>query len=106
MRVAAPRMSAVLLCQALALLIAGCGGTGGTTTNPAPPSPTPTPTPTPTPPPADTTPPTVPQGLAATVQSSSAIALAWTASNDAGTGVAGYRVFRNASAVPIASVTA
>src|SRR4030095_134092 len=44
----------------------------------------------------DTTPPTVPQGLTATAQSATQIALAWTASTDDGAGGAGYRVFRDA----------
>ena len=47
----------------------------------------------------DTTPPTVPQGLTATVVSSSRIDLSWTASTDTGGWVAGYRIFRNGVAV-------
>src|SRR5262245_58888276 len=83
-------------CQALALMLAACGGDDGG--NPMPPPPPP-------PPPADTTPPTVPGGLTATAQSTTQINLAWTASTDAGTGVAGYRVFRNAGATAVATVT-
>jgi uncharacterized repeat protein (TIGR03806 family) len=47
----------------------------------------------------------VPQELTATAQSATQIALAWTASTDDGAGVAGYRVFRDAGAAPIATVT-
>jgi uncharacterized repeat protein (TIGR03806 family) len=57
------------------------------------------------PPVADTTPPSVPQNLTATAASSTQVNLAWQASTDAGTGVAGYRVFRNGGATPIATVT-
>jgi len=92
-----PRIAAGLSCQALLLLLAGCGGGSDGGTPPAPP---------PAPPPADTTPPTVPQALTATAQSASQINLSWTASTDSGTGVAGYRVFRDAGATAIATVTA
>ena len=96
MRHRAPRLATGLLCQALASFLAGCGGGGdsGPGVNPV------------LPPPADTTPPTVPQGLTATAQSATQIALTWTASTDAGTGVAGYRIFRDAGATAIATVTA
>src|SRR4029079_16792402 len=50
---------------------------------------------------ADTTPPTVPTGLAATVISSTQINLSWTASTD-NVGVTGYQVFRDG--VQIATV--
>jgi uncharacterized repeat protein (TIGR03806 family) len=95
MRHRAPRLATGLSCQALVLLLAGCGGgdDSGPGPNPVPP------------PPADTTPPTVPQGLTATAQSATEIALTWAASTDAGTGVAGYRVFRDAGATAIATVT-
>src|SRR5437867_1170872 len=46
------------------------------------------------PPPSDTTPPTVPTGLATNPVSSSQINLSWNASTDSGSGVAGYKVFR------------
>ncbi len=94
MRSCAPRLATGLLCQALASFIAGCGG-GDSSPNPSPPPP----------PPADTTAPTVPQGLTATAQSATQIALTWTASTDAGTGVAGYRIFRDAGTTAIATVT-
>jgi uncharacterized repeat protein (TIGR03806 family) len=54
---------------------------------------------------ADTTPPSVPQGLTASIVSSTQINLTWQASTDTGTGVAGYRVFRNGGAAPVATVT-
>ncbi len=53
-------------------------------------------------PPPDTTPPSVPTGLAAVAVSSTAINLSWTASTDA-VGVAGYGIYRNG--VWISSVT-
>jgi uncharacterized repeat protein (TIGR03806 family) len=96
MRVA--RNAAGLTSQALLLLLAGCSDSGPGS------SPTPTPAP-PTPPPVDTTAPSVPQDLAATAQSSTQIGLSWSASTDAGTGVAGYRVFRDDGATAIATVT-
>ncbi|MET0165172.1 MAG: PQQ-dependent sugar dehydrogenase [Vicinamibacterales bacterium] len=52
---------------------------------------------------SDTTPPSQPNGLAATVLSGSQINLAWTASTD-NVGVTGYRVFRNGT--QIATTTA
>jgi len=45
--------------------------------------------------PVDNAPPTVPTGLAAVALSATSIRLTWTRSTDAGTGVAGYRIFRN-----------
>jgi len=71
--------------------VAGCGGGGGSGE--------------PKPPPTDTTPPTVPQSVVATAESATQIRIAWQASTDTGSGVAGYRVFRNGSATPIATVT-
>ncbi len=97
MRATAPRIATGLLCQALASFLAGCGGGGGSSPSPPPPSPGPVP--------VDSTPPTVPQALTATAQSATQIALTWTASTDAGTGIAGYRVFRDAGATPITTVT-
>ena len=97
MRYRAPQLATGLLCQALASFLAGCGGGGGSSPSPPPPSPAPVP--------VDSTPPTVPQGLTATAQSATQIALTWTASTDAGTGIAGYRVFRDAGATPITTVT-
>ena len=54
---------------------------------------------------ADTTAPTVPAGLAATAQSATQVQLTWTAATDSGTGIAGYRVFRDGGATAIATVT-
>jgi len=95
MRNSAPRLATGLLLQALALL-SGCGGGDSASSPPAP---------TPAPPPPDTTAPTVPAGLTATAQSATQISLTWTASTDAGAGVAGYHVFRDANATSIATVT-
>jgi len=53
---------------------------------------------------SDTTPPTVPAGLAASGQTTSSIVLNWNASSDAGSGVAGYDLYRGGSL--IASPTA
>lgn len=46
----------------------------------------------------DTTPPSVPTGLATTVSSASSVNLSWTASTD-NVGVVGYRIFRNGTQV-------
>jgi hypothetical protein len=57
----APRIATGLLVQALAAVIAGCGGGGSSSSPPTPapaPAPAPTPTPTPTPTPAPTPTPT------------------------------------------------
>src|SRR5947208_5275317 len=48
---------------------------------------------------ADTTPPTVPTGVAATANGPTEIDLSWSASSDPGGGVAGYTVYRNGSPV-------
>ncbi|MBD8524591.1 glycosyl hydrolase family 18 protein [Pseudomarimonas arenosa] len=47
----------------------------------------------------DTTPPTVPGNLRSTGKTSSSVSLAWNASSDSGSGVAGYDVYRNGSLV-------
>jgi hypothetical protein len=59
------------------------------------------------PPPTDTTAPSVPANLQATAISSSRIDLTWNASTDnaGGSGLAGYRIYRDGGATPIASVT-
>ena len=50
----------------------------------------------------DTTAPSVPQNLRTTSVSTSNVALAWDASTDTGgSGVSGYRVFRNGSSTPV-----
>jgi chitodextrinase len=48
---------------------------------------------------ADTTPPSVPTGLAATAVSTSQINLSWTASTDPDSPVAGYNIYRNGTQV-------
>jgi hypothetical protein len=52
---------------------------------------------------ADTTAPSTPGSLSATAASSTRVDLTWTASSDA-VGVMGYRVYRNGSTAPLASV--
>jgi len=51
--------------------------------------------------PTDTTPPGVPSGLASSTQTSSSVTLAWNAASDnaGGSGIAGYRVYRNGTLV-------
>jgi uncharacterized repeat protein (TIGR03806 family) len=56
-------------------------------------------------PPADTMPPTVPQGVTASAASTTQITVSWQASTDTGTGVAGYRVFRNGAANAVATAS-
>ena len=72
-------------------MVAGCGG-GGASSGPVPP-------------PADSTPPSAPQAVIATAESATQVRVSWQASTDAGSGVAGYRVFRDGSVTPIATVT-
>jgi len=55
----------------------------------------------------DTTPPTVPSGVAANANTSQSIVVTWLASTDAGgSGLAGYRVFRDGGANPVTTVAA
>jgi uncharacterized repeat protein (TIGR03806 family) len=68
----------------LLVLVQGCTGSGGRV--------------------PDTTPPSVPASLVATAQTAARIQLDWQASTDAGTGVAGYRIYRDGGATPIATV--
>src|SRR5262249_34544607 len=58
----------------------------------------------PPPPTADTSPPSVPTGVAATAVSGTQINLSWSASSD-NVGVIGYKVFRNGSQVGTATNT-
>lgn len=53
-----------------------------------------------TPAPPDTTPPTIPANLRSTFASSTKITLTWDVSTDAGSGMQGYRVYKNGSLVP------
>jgi chitodextrinase len=58
------------------------------------------------PPAPDTTPPSVPQNVHATAVGATRVDLTWSASTDTGgSGLAGYRVYRDGSATPIATVT-
>ncbi len=55
----------------------------------------------------DMTPPTAPTGVAANATTSQSIAVTWIASTDAGgSGLAGYRIFRDGGANPVATVGA
>src|SRR5690606_16061302 len=91
------KLQGLTLTMLLAALgtLAACGGGGSDNQSPPPPPP---------PPPTDTTPPSVPTNLAATAPGPTQVQLTWTASTDA-SGVAGYRVYRNGSATPLASPT-
>jgi chitodextrinase len=51
----------------------------------------------------DTSPPTVPAGLIVTSQTSTSVGLQWTASTD-NVGVTGYKIYRNGSNAPLATV--
>jgi uncharacterized repeat protein (TIGR03806 family) len=63
------------------------------------------PAPEPPLPPADTTAPTAPTNVVATPASETRVDLTWSASTDAGgSGVASYRIYRNASATALATV--
>ena len=54
----------------------------------------------------DTTAPSLPGSLAVSGVTSSSIALSWSASTDTGgSGLAGYRIYRDGSATPLTSVT-
>jgi len=91
----APRLAAGLAAEALALLLlAACSSGPGGSAPPPPP-----------PPATDTTAPSVPTGVVATAPMPTQILVSWTASTDAGTGVAGYRVYRDGSNTALASVT-
>lgn len=85
-RAAAP--AAVPIVALCAAALAGCsgGGSGAPT--------------------ADTTVPTAPQDVTAVADSATQVTVSWSASSDAGSGVAGYRVFRHDSAAALATVTA
>jgi glucose/arabinose dehydrogenase len=82
---------------ALAALLTACGGGNGDSDSPG--------NEPPPPPAADTTAPSVPQGVVATALSATEISIAWQPSTDTGTGVAGYRVFRDQGSTAVATVT-
>lgn len=94
------RIRGWLLMPAIALALAACGGGEGDDGGTGPPSGNPPPAPVE----VDTTPPTVPGDVTATTVSSTQVRIRWDASTDAGTGVAGYRVFRDGDDTPIAEV--
>ncbi|MBK7904120.1 MAG: fibronectin type III domain-containing protein [Proteobacteria bacterium] len=70
------------------LVLSGCGG-GSDGGSPA----------------IDTTAPSVPQAVTAVAESATQVRITWSASIDTGQGVAGYRVYRDGVAAPIATVT-
>lgn len=79
----------------LALGLQACGGSGGSDT-PDPPDPTP-----------DTTAPSVPGSVIAVAASSARIDVSWSASTDTGgSGLSGYRIYRDGSASVLATVDA
>lgn len=71
----------------LLVAVGGCGGGGSSA------------------PRVDTTAPSVPQSVTAVAESAARVRVTWSASIDTGTGVAGYRVYRDGVAPPIATVT-
>ena len=54
---------------------------------------------------ADTIPPTAPASLQVTATTTSSVTLSWSASTDSGSGLGGYRIFRDQSQNPLANVT-
>src|SRR3954469_2631199 len=92
MPVVSRRILAGLAAQVLALTWAACGGDDSGSTPPPSNSP-------------DILAPSVPAGVTATATSATQVQLSWAASTDVGTGVAGYRVYRDGGANPIANVT-
>src|SRR5688572_18030435 len=89
MRMAALRLPAGMVLTVLAL--SACSGGGSSDVTPAP---------------VDRSPPTVPAGVAAAALSPTEIQITWSASIDAGgAGLAGYRVYRNGGAAPVATVS-
>ncbi len=79
----------------VALGLQGCGG-GGSSDSSEPPPPTP-----------DTTAPSVPTGVTAVAASTTRIDVSWTASTDTGgSGLSGYRIYRNGSTTALATVNA
>src|SRR4051812_10365385 len=110
MRANAPRIATSLLCQALAAMLAGCGGgdSGSGTTPPPPsapaPSPAPVPTPTPTPAPTPTPVPTAVSGLDARPANATCLA---GAPSDGSVSMNKQRVFPNlAFSQPVAMMQA
>jgi|HigsolmetaAR203D_1030402.scaffolds.fasta_scaffold00277_24 uncharacterized repeat protein (TIGR03806 family) len=93
----ASHRSAVALALVVCMLgwLAGCGGGSDSRTNPPAVPDTPAP---------DTSPPSTPGGLTATVVSATRIDLSWNASTDA-VGVAGYRIYRDGAPDELATVS-
>ncbi|HTU67963.1 MAG TPA: PQQ-dependent sugar dehydrogenase [Steroidobacteraceae bacterium] len=91
MRSSAAPFLASLFVQAIVLLLGGCGG--GSDDPPGSGAV------------VDSTPPSVPAGVTATTQSSTAIVISWTPSTDGISGVNGYRIYRDGGNAPVASPT-
>lgn len=53
----------------------------------------------------DTTAPTVPQSVVAVAESATQVRITWSVASDSGSGVAGYRVYRDGGTAPVATVT-
>jgi uncharacterized repeat protein (TIGR03806 family) len=89
------RMLAVTLVWCSVVTLQACGGGGGGT-SPPPQAPIA----------SDTTRPSTPSGVSATATSASRVDLTWTASTDTGgSGLAGYRVYRDGATAALATVT-
>ena len=88
------RARLVTLIAVAGLAVSACGGGGGGGGG--------------TPPPAtDTTAPSLPANLTAGAVTSSSVNLVWSASTDTGgSGLAGYRIYRDGAATPVATVAA
>jgi hypothetical protein len=89
-----PRARLVTLVVTAGLALAACGGGGGGGGGS-------------TPPPTDNTAPSVPANVAVGAVTSSSVDLSWSASTDTGgSGLAGYRIYRDGAAAPVATVAA
>jgi chitodextrinase len=97
------RIRGRLLTPACLLVLFACGGGEGDDGGTAPPVGNPPPPGSPVE--IDTLPPTVPADVTATAVTSTQVRIRWSGSTDAGTGVEGYRVYRDGDGTPIADVT-
>src|SRR4051812_19012483 len=89
------RASRLAFAMCCAGVLQACSGGGGGS---APPSPAPQPS-------ADTTAPAIPGDVRTSSATDTSVTLAWDASSDTGgSGLAGYRVFRNGADTPLATI--
>ena len=87
------RPASLTIILALLMLLSACGGGGAATTENSPPP--------------DSQAPSVPQGLTVTATNAGQVNLSWTASTDSGgSGLAGYRIYRNGSTSALVSLPA